>query len=170
MTDRDGPGEVKTFNVVYELKAHSTGKMRNEIEGRMTEPILDEVFRFATDEGPFHGGDQSAPPPLAYFTTGFVACLMTQLRAFAKRLRIPLAGVRIEADIRWQGKVRGREPYVSAPVAFNLDIDIDSDAPFADQKRLLDAAKAGCFVEATLANPIPVNHRLKIDGVYVDAD
>jgi uncharacterized OsmC-like protein len=162
--------QVKTFKVVYELKAHSTGKMRNEITGRMTEPVFDEEFSFATDEGSFHGGEQTAPPPLAYFCTGLVACLMTQLRAFAKKLRIPLNGVKIEADIRWQGEIVGRAPYTSAPEAFNLDIDLDTDAPFDDQKRLLDAATKGCFVEATLANPIPVSHRLRIGGDYVDAD
>ena len=43
-------------------------------------------------------------------------------------------------------------------------------ASFEEQKRLLDAAQKGCFVEATLANPIPVNHRLMIDGDFKDAD
>ena len=163
-------GKVKTFNVVYELEAYATGKMRNEVRGRMTEPVLDDAFEFATDEGPAHGGDQTAPPPLAYFCTGLVACLMTQIRAFAKRLRVEVRGVKIKADIKWQAEVVGRNPYTSKPVAFNLDIELDSDASFEDQQRLLKAAQEGCFVEATLANPIPVTHRLLIDGAYRDAD
>jgi len=166
----DDAEAIKTFDVVFELKAHSVGKMRNEITGQMTSPVLDEEFSFATDEGPFHGGDQTAPPPLAYFCTGFVSCLMTQLRAFAKRLRIDLQGVKISANIKWQGTVKGREPYTARPEAFELDIDLDSSASLEDQKRLLDAAKKGCFVEATLANPIPVTHRLKQGNSYVDAD
>ena len=62
--------QVKTFSVCFELKAHSVGKMRNEVTGRMTQPVFDEEFQFATDEGDFHGGDQSAPPPLAARSIG----------------------------------------------------------------------------------------------------
>jgi uncharacterized OsmC-like protein len=162
--------EVKTFDVTFELKADAVGKMRTEIAGQMTSPVLDEEFHFATDEGPFHGGDQSAPPPLAYFCTGLVACLMTQLRAFAKRLRIDLQGAKISASIKWQGEVKGREPYIAKPNAFELDIDLKTSASLEDQKRLLEAAKKGCFVEAALANPVAVIHRLKQGDTYVDAD
>lgn len=51
-----------------------------------------------------------------------------------------------------------------------MDVDLDSDAPSEDQKRLLDAAQKGCFVEATLANPIPVQHNLLVEGEYRNAD
>lgn len=163
-------GEVKTFNVVFECEAKAVGKMRNEIKGQMISPVVDEVFEMATDEGAAHGGDMTAPPPLAYFCTGLIACLMTQIRAFAKRLRVPIGEVKVKAHIEWQARVEGRNPYTSLPVAFKLDIDLDSDAPFEEQKRLLDAAQKGCFIEATLANPIPVNHRLMVDGDYRDAD
>lgn len=163
-------GKVKTFKVVFEVEAKAVGKMRSEIRGKMTSPYTDEVFEMATDEGPGHGGDMTAPPPLAYFCTGLVACLMTQVRAFAKRLRVPIGDMTVKAHIEWEARVEGRKPYTSRPVAFRLDIDLDSDAAFEDQKRLLDAATEGCFVEATLANPIPVNHRLKVGDAYHAAD
>ena len=163
-------GKVKTFNVVFNVEAKAVGKMRNEVRGQMVSPVLDEAFEMATDEGAAHGGDMTAPPPLAYFCTGFVACLMAQLRAFSKRLRVPTGEMTVKAHIEWEARVEGRNPYTSRPVAFRLDIDLDSDAPFAEQQRLLDAATKGCFVEATLANPIPVNHRLMIDGDWRDAD
>lgn len=163
-------GTVKTFNVVFDVEGKAVGKMRNEIRGQMISPVIDEVFEMATDEGAAHGGDMTAPPPLAYFCTGFIACLMTQIRAFSKRLRVPVGDVSVKAHIEWEARVEGRNPYTSRPVAFRLDIDLDSDAPFDEQKRLLDAAQKGCFVEATLANPIPVDHRLMINGAFVNAD
>lgn len=163
-------GKVKTFNVVFSVEGKAVGKMRNEIRGQMISPVVDEAFEMATDEGPAHGGDMTAPPPLAYFCTGFVACLMTQIRAFSKRLRVPIGELTVKAHIEWEARVEGRDPYTSRPVAFRLDVDFDSDATFEEQKRLLDAAQKGCFVEATLANPIPVNHRLMIDGDFKDAD
>tara|TARA_A100001037_G_scaffold201709_1_gene180314 strand:+ start:417 stop:629 length:213 start_codon:yes stop_codon:yes gene_type:complete len=69
-----------------------------------------------------------------------------------------------------KARVEGRNPYTSRPVAIRMDVDPDSSAPFEDQKRLLDAAQKGCFVEVTLANPIPVKHNLLIDGEYRNAD
>jgi uncharacterized OsmC-like protein len=164
------PGKKKTFIVVFEVEAKAVGKMRNEVRGQMTSPVNDAVFEFATDEGSAHGGEETAPPPLAYFCTGLVTCLMTQVRAFAKRMRVPVGEMTVKARIEWEATVEGRDPYTSRAVSFALDINLDSDAPFEDQKRLLDAAQKGCFVEATLADPIPVNHKLLIDGEYRDAD
>ena len=40
--------------------------MRNELTVDMISP-LKETFELATDEGRFHGGDATAPPPLALF-------------------------------------------------------------------------------------------------------
>lgn len=160
--------EVKHFDVVFDCAAHSTGKMRNDITVRMVEPFP-ETFEMATDEGPFHGGDASAPPPLAYFTAGLAGCIMTQIRAFSKRMRIPIAGVKVAARLHWRGEQVGRDPYVTGPVGFSLDIELDSDAETDDQLRLIAAAKKGCFIEQTLAQPNSVAHRLKVGDNWIEA-
>lgn len=162
--------KTNTVNVTYEVSGKSVGKMRNEITGRQVEPTLEPEFHMATDEAGFHGGEGSAPLPLAYFCTGLVACLMTQIRAFAKRLRIDLKGVDVRATIKWKAVSEGRNPYETAPVQFLLDVDMDSDASLEDRTRLLEAAKKGCFIEATLANPIPVHHRIKQGEDFVAVD
>ena len=51
-----------------------------------------------------------------------------------------------------------------------MDVDMDTNASLEDQMRLLEAAKKGCFIEATLANPIPVNHRIKQGKNFVNVD
>ena len=132
--------ETKIVNVTYEVRGTSVGKMRNEITGRQIEPTVEPEFHMATDEAGFHGGDGTARLPLAYFCTGLVACLMTQIRAFAKRLRIDLKGVDVQATIKWKAVAEGRNQYESAPVGFLLDVDMDSDASLEDQTRLLEAA------------------------------
>lgn len=159
-----------TFYVTYELHGRSVGKMRNEVTGRQVEPSIEPEFNMASDEAGFHGGDGSAPLPLAYFCTGLITCLMTQIRAFSKRLEIKLEGVDVQATIKWKATSEGRNPYEASPVNFLLDIDMDSDASLEDQTRLLEAAKKGCFIEATLANPIPVNHRIKQGEDFVEVD
>ena len=160
--------DIKHFEVVFDCEARSTGKMRNDIAVRMVEPFV-ETFEMATDEGPFHGGESSAPPPLAYFTAGLAGCIMTQIRAFAKRLRIPLDGVNVAARLHWRGEQVGRDPYVTAPVGFSLDIDLDTTASVDDQLRLIAAAKKGCFIEQTLAQSNTVDHRLKVGDDWIEA-
>ncbi len=159
--------ETKTFDVVYELSAVASGVMRNDVRGRMLEPVLDHIFEMATDEGGYHGGDGSAPPPLAYFTTGLVTCLMTQLRASAKRLRITIGLPKIDARIEWKGDQVGNLPYVARGHEFRLDIDLQCETPLAEQKRVLEAATKSCVVEAILT--VPIRHRLRIGDKWVEA-
>jgi len=161
---------ISTFNVTYELHGRSVGKMRNEVTGRQIEPSIEPEFNMASDEAGFHGGEGTAPLPLAYFCTGLVTCLMTQIRAFSKRLGIDLEGVDVKATIKWNATSRGRNPYEACPVNFLLDVDMDTKASLEEQERLLDAAKKGCFIEATLANPIPIKHRIKQGKNFIDVD
>ncbi len=116
-----------------------------------------------------HGGEGSAPLPLALFTAALVGCVMTQIRAFSGRLGIPVGHVTVNATLHWEGKQSGLEPYVTAPIGFGLDVDLDSPASADDQRRLLDAAKAGCFIEQTLKQGIDVDHRLRIGDGWQDA-
>ena len=156
---------IKTFDVVFEGRARSSGKLRCDLEVDFV--TTGERFELATDEGRIHGGENTAPPPLALFTGALSACLMTQIRAFAKRLGIPVKGVEIRASLHWRAEQTGREPYAGTPVSFDLDVDIDSDAGEDALKRLLAAAQKGCFVEATLAQGVPVGHRLRIGDDWV---
>lgn len=158
---------TKTFDVVFTGTGRSSGRMRNDIT--VDFETMRETYELATDEGPFHGGEGTAPPPLALFTAALTGCIMTQIRAFSKRLKIPIRGVTVQARLHWQGEQDGVEPYVTAPVGFDLDIDLDTDATEADQRRLLDASKTGCFIEQTLAQGLTVGHRLKLDGEWKDA-
>jgi uncharacterized OsmC-like protein len=128
--------------------------------------MMKESFELATDEGPFHGGDGTAPPPLALFTAALTGCLMTQIRAFAKRLKIDIRDVEVRARLHWEGEQERNEPYVTNPVGFGLDVTLDTDASPQDQHRLLDAAKKGCFLEQTLAKGLIVDHRLNIGGEW----
>lgn len=158
---------TKHFEVIFEGVGKSSGKMRNDIS--VSWPMMKESFELATDEGPFHGGDGTAPPPLALFTAALTGCLMTQIRAFTKRLDIPVGNLEVRARLHWEGEQEGNDPYVTNPVGFSLDVDLDSNAATEDQHRLLAAAKKGCFIEQTLAKGLVVDHRLKINDAWQDA-
>ncbi len=152
--------QSKRFDVIFEGTGRSTGKMRNDIIVEW--PMMKERFELATDEGPFHGGDGTAPPPLALFTAALTGCLMTQIRVFSGRLDIAVGNVEVKARLHWVGEQTGTQPYETAPVAFSLDVDIDSDASPDALEHLLGCARKGCFIEQTLAQGLVVGHRLKI--------
>ena len=159
--------ETKRIDVVFEGTGRATGKMRNDISVHW--PAQGERFELATDEGPFHGGDGTAPPPLALFTAALTGCLMTQIRAFARRMRIDLSHVEVHARLHWYCEAAPGEPYVSHPVGFELDVEMESDAPLEDRLRLLEAAKNGCFLERTLSKGLEIVHRLRHGEDWIDA-
>ena len=65
MTDAVTPDSIPSRAVVqFNCTGRAVGKMRNELAVEMVQP-MHESFELATDEGPFHGGDATAPPPLA---------------------------------------------------------------------------------------------------------
>ena len=143
----------------FNCRGTATGKMRNDLEVSMVQP-LQESFTMATDEGPFHGGDATAPPPLALFVGGLTGCIMTQIRAFSKRLGVELNDLHVDVRVIWNWHKTGKT-YETAPESFEIDIDIDSPSDEAAIVELIEAAKKGCFIEQTLSRPNVVKHRYK---------
>ncbi len=157
---------ITRFDVVFEVEAKNTGKFRNEatVHKRGRGPRTDFL---PSDEGPYHGGDGTAPYPLAYFASGLTTCIMTQLRAFSKRLGVPVTDIYVNTSCQWQAEQVGNAPYVGSGVGFRLDIDLQGDISLDDKKRVIEAAGKGCFVEAVL-KPGLVAHRLKAGDDWIE--
>lgn len=155
------------MQVQFDCRGTATGKMRNDLAVSMVQP-LEEHFEMATDEGPFHGGDATAPPPLALFVGGLTGCIMTQIRAFSKRLGVTLNDLQVDVRVIWNWEKTGKT-YVTEPESFEIDIDIDSPDDEAAILELIDAAKKGCFIEQTLKQPNIVRHRFKTPAGWRDA-
>jgi uncharacterized OsmC-like protein len=160
-------GALIRGDVIFDAEGRNTGGFRNDVTVRRPGGLPGEVYELPTDEGPGHGGNSSAPYPLAYFTSALTACVMVQLRAFARRLKIELGDIAVNTRCHWERQQVGGAPYVSAPVAFTMDVDLGPEVPEADQRRLLAAAERGCFIEASL-KPGIVRHRLRIKDDWVE--
>ncbi|MBB5514154.1 putative OsmC-like protein [Rubricella aquisinus] len=152
--------------VQFDCYGTATGKMRNELDVVMSRPMV-ERFSLASDEGPFHGGDATAPPPLALFVAGLTGCIMTQIRAFAKRLDVTIDDLKVETRVVWDWAKAGRV-YETGPKSFEIDILLDSPDPIEKTTALIEAAKKGCFLEQTLGQANTIRHRLKTDEGYID--
>lgn len=145
------------LTVTFTCSGQAVGKMRNVLAVTMREP-LEEHFMLATDEGPFHGGDATAPSPLALFVGGLTGCLMTQLRAFAKRMDVTIDDLCVETTVRW-GWVPKDRIYETLPKSFDIEIALDSP----DQVALIEAARKGCFIEQTLGQTNRITHRIRTE-------
>ncbi|MBI3435530.1 MAG: OsmC family protein [Proteobacteria bacterium] len=159
-------GALSRFDVIFDVEGTNKAKFRNDMKVHLrgTHAVSVEL---ATDEGGVHGGDGTAPYPLAYFAAALNACVMTQLRAFAKRLGIAVSEFHVNTRCHWRAEQRGSAPYESAPIGFTMDIDLGDSASEADRRRLVAAAEKGCFVEASL-KPGLVRHRLKVGDKWVE--
>lgn len=152
--------------VEFHCHGQAVGKMRNELAVTMVRPF-EEHFDLASDEGAFHGGDATAPPPLALFISGLTGCIMTQIRAFAKRLEVPLDNLKVEARIEWLWVAKDKV-YETAPQLFEIDIDIESSAPAERVIELIETAKKGCFIEQTLGRENHIRHRMKTSNGWME--
>ena len=159
-TEKSSEAMPQQAKVRFDCHGTATGKMRNELQVTMTQPFEEGPFDLATDEGPFHGGDSSAPPPLALFTAGLTGCIMTQIRAFAKRLKVDLKNLEVDVQAQWDWH-RKDPVYETEPHSFNIDISLESDDSREKVEALINAAKKGCFLEQTLGRPNTITHRLK---------
>ena len=163
----DNAGLPQKALVQFDCKGHATGKMRNDLEVMMKLPFEEGPFILATDEGSFHGGDASAPPPLALFVAGLTGCIMTQIRAFAKRLKVSLSDLDVETRVVWDWEAKGRI-YETGPRSFEIDVMIDSSDAVEKVVELINAAKKGCFLEQTLGQANTIRHRMKTPDGWVE--
>ena len=126
----------KNFNLTFKGNAINTGSMRNDID--VIFESMDERFQLATDEGAFHGGKGTAPPPLALFTASLCGCVMTQIKAFGKKLNIQVNEIKIDATMEWNGTITDEGPYLAECKGYNLDIDIISNETLDRKKKIIE--------------------------------
>lgn len=155
------------FEIKFGAEGTCVARFRNEISVRSKGAHVRE-FELPTDEGPNHGGDESAPTPLAYFTAALTGCLMTQLRAFSRHLGLPVTEISVVTECHWQAYQQPDKTYDSSPVAFSMDVDVKGELSAVEKRALLRAAQKGCFVEQSL-RPGLVQHRLKVDGQWLES-
>ena len=163
----DRPAEAPATELRLTCSARAVGKMRNELQVRFVSKPEAGPFDMATDEAAVFGGEGTAPPPLAYFVSGLTACLMTQIRAFAKRTGIVIDALELHTVAIWEWVPAGRV-YESAPKGFEIDIRLDSPAPEPDILALIAAAKKGCFIEQTLGQSNVIRHRYLAAGGWLE--
>ncbi len=122
-------------------------------------------FTVNCDEGQRLGGDDSAPPPLAYMGMALGFCLLTQVARYSTALKVPVehAAVEVTGTYHVEGSVL-QETVQASCEGFHQKLTITSPAPAADVAKLIRIAEAGCFVNAALKSPTPVTTEVTLNG------
>ncbi len=161
------PPEPLHFEVNLVAEAHSKQKKTGTVQVNI--PGFSPVKLYCDEQPPV--GDDTAPPPLAFFSAGIGFCLMTHLTDILNTRKIQVDSMWLEQRIRFMtnlGTMRelghtteGRCEMVETHVI------IDSPEPAEKIKGLLDEAEGACMAHFALRNPVPWSTRLVHNGQEV---
>ncbi len=134
-------------------------------QGIIIEPEECAQYEVYADEGPRMGGENSAPRPLNYFLLSAGFCALTQLHRYSEMMKVELreAKVTVRSGFRTDGSVL-RGTVQAKVVDFEIEFDVQSDAPPDKVAACIKAADAGCFVMQTVRNPTEVISKVILNG------
>lgn len=157
------PPEPLHFEVNLVAEAHDKQSKSGVIQVNI--PGFSPVRLYCDEQPPV--GDDSAPPPLAYFAAGIGFCLMTHLTDILNARKIEVTSLRLEQRVRFMTNLgtmrdlghttRGACEHVETHVI------IDSPEPEETIQGLLDEAEGACMAHHALRNPIPWSTRLVLN-------
>ena len=80
-------------------------------------------------------------------------------------MKLALKNVRVDQTIRFyrEGSVLGGT-IKSGSLGVAVDIDVESDEPAERIAELVRVAKASCFTHGTIAEPVTIETRLRLNG------
>ena len=121
------------------------------------------VWRLASDEGPYLMGNNVAPCPLAFLTTGMVASFLNQILAFARCRGIHVRDIRLIQDNYYTmtgSALRGTMRGGALPVELSVEIDCHAEGgALADMVReAITASPATGLLGAVLDSRFTLTH------------
>jgi uncharacterized OsmC-like protein len=111
-----------------------------------------------------YGGDNAGPNPGVYGRTALGACLAIGYVMWAARLGVPLRSldVEIQADYDVRGELGIDDAVRPGYLAMRYVVTIESEAPEAAVREMLDTAERHSSYLDDFANPIPVHRELRL--------
>ena len=166
---RSKPPEDTVFEVNLVAEAEGRQKKRGKVQVNI--PGFSPVVLHCDEQPPV--GDDTAPPPLAFFCAGIGFCLLTHLTDILHTRGIRVDAMRLEQRVRFRtnlntmrhtgARTKGETEHVETHVI------IDSPEPAETIRDLLDEAEGACMAHFALRNPIPWSTRLVHNGSETDS-
>ncbi|MFC6723429.1 OsmC family protein [Halobium palmae] len=99
-------------------------------EALVTSSVSGTTWRLVSDEGDYLDGDDVAPPPLAFMTTGVVSSVTTELLALADQRGVEVDDVEVRVDNYYTmngSALRGTMTGGALPIDVDVVLDADTD-------------------------------------------
>jgi uncharacterized OsmC-like protein len=149
--------------ITLEADAETLERMRKEGHARGFTVYCDEAERI--------GGDNSAPPPLAYFGLSLAFWLLTQISRYGEMMKtkIDKAKVFVTARFKSEGSVL-RETVQAVGLGFETRCELESAEAPEKVAAVVRNAEKGCYVMQTILQPTPVERRFTLNGAVFEPD
>jgi uncharacterized OsmC-like protein len=138
-------------------------------EALVTDTASGTTWRLVSDEGEYLDGDDIAPAPLAFLTTGMVSSFATELRTLADRHEVDLGAFTLRQDNYYTmsgSALRGTMAAGALPV--ELDVEFDGDADEDIVADLAETAVRTSPINGLLTEVQGSLFTLSVDGTEVD--
>lgn len=137
-------------------------------EAVVMSPRTTDLWRLASDEGPYLKGFDSAPCPLAFFTTGLVASSMEEVRSLAAKRGITLTNIALVVDnfYSMEGSAL-RGTMQGGALSPRIKAWIDSSASDHELNALLRDGILASPVYALVRKPLKSLFTLTVNGARV---
>ncbi|MEO0997673.1 MAG: OsmC family protein [Pseudomonadota bacterium] len=158
------PPEPLNFEINLVAEAHERQKKSGVVQVNI--PGFSPVRLYCDEQPPV--GDDTAPPPLAFFCAGIGFCLMTHLTDILTARGIRVDSLRLEQRVRFMtnlGTMRELGHTTEGECRLvETHVLIDSEEPAERIAGLLAEAEGACMAHHALRNPVPWKTRLVLNG------
>lgn len=154
------PPEPLHFEVNVVAEAQERQKKSGVIQVNI--PGFSPVKLYCDEQTPV--GDDTAPPPLAFFSAGIAFCLMTHLTDIFTARKIQVDRMRVEQRVKFMTNLGTMRTlgYTTEGQCEKVETHVIIDSPEPEEKiqALLAEAEGACMAHHALRNPIPWSTRL----------
>lgn len=124
-------------------------------------------FEIVCDEGGAIGGNNEAPSPLSFFTSGIAFCLLTHLEEFINARKISVSKLRVELKMGFStmlpvDPLAAQQEGKSTGVDVNIIVESDEDASVIAS--LVSMTKQSCMALQSIARTVPENVSCILNG------
>ena len=158
------PPEPLGFEVNLIAEAGTKQKKTGTVQVNI--PGFSPVKLYCDEQPPV--GDDTAPPPLAFFAAGIGFCLMTHLTDILTARKIQVDSLKLEQRIKFQTNLGTMRElgYTTEGECQMVETHVLIESPESTERiqDLLNEAEGACMAHHALRNPIPWSTRLVHNG------
>jgi uncharacterized OsmC-like protein len=152
------------FEVNIVAEAHERQKKSGVVQVNI--PGFSAAKFYCDEQTPV--GDDTAPPPLAYFSAGIAFCLLTHLSDILNARKIQVDSMRIEQRLRFKTNLSTMRElgHTTEGACEGIESHVVIESPESQDtiKGLLEEAENSCMAHFALRNPLPWMTRLVHNG------